>query len=233
MGSFEDVPEAYRSPSHQQAWLDHRKIRAFLDSGCYREKDYLSKGHYYGRRYPDLFLSYDQVYVLDIVRDTKDTIVSHYYHFKRERGVDWDFSSYYWRIGRFKAYQIWLYHETWRGSSPRVYTSSFERLKQDFEEEVANIGRFVGRTLVAEDIERIKRETSITSMQKRHGQDAKKETERFFRKGAVGDWKSHFDEQMLDDISKIERGELDLLGRSLYHLFFSVRPFLTRNLLRR
>jgi len=223
---FDEIPEQYRSSLYRQAWLDHKKALAFLESGYYRERDFISKGHFFGHRYRKLFLSYKDVYVFDITRDMKDSIASHYYHFKRVYGVDWDFPTFYWRVGRFKAYQIKLYHGTWYRSAPTVYVSSYERLKNDFEEEVHRIGRFIGVELEEGRIREIKEITSIESMRQARGQDKLREDQRFFRKGVVGDWRNHFNERMLRDVERIESRGLNPLDWSIYHLLFSLRPSL-------
>jgi hypothetical protein len=43
------------------------------------------------------------------------------------------------------------------------------------------------------------------------GQSAHPGEEDFYRKGIVGDWKNHFDPEMLDDIGRIEQRGLGLL----------------------
>lgn len=224
---FDEIPPEYRNPLHKKAWLDKHKIRPFLESGLHRSNDYLSKGHIYGRRYRDLLLAYPEVYVLDIVRDTRDAIVSHYYHFKRLYKVDWDFERFYWRVGRYKAYQIKLYHDTWDLPDESIYVSSYQRLKDEFETEVKRIGAFIGVDLDADELARIREATSLERMQADRGQDKLDEQQRFFRKGAIGDWREHFDEKSLADIDRIEAEGLRLVDQGVFHLAFSLRPTLT------
>jgi hypothetical protein len=217
---FYEIPEPYRKRVHKQVWVDPVKLRAFLESGCYRERDYISKGHYSSKKTRDLLLSHDDVTVFDITRDLRDTIVSHYYHFSRMYGVDWDFDKYYWRVGRYKAFEIRQYHQTWGISAPNVYVASFERLKRDFGGEVRQIARVLGMELDQAAVERVKEETSLSAMR---NQRRKAGATKFFRKGEVGDWAAHFDERTLADVQRIEKHGLPLVERGIYALLFDVR----------
>ena len=217
---FDEIPEPYRKQVHKQVWVDPVKLRAFLESGCYLERDFVSKGHYSGKKVRDMLLSKEGVIVLDITRDLPDTIVSHYYHFARMYSVDWSFDRYYWRVGRYKAFEIRRYHQTWNVPSPKVYVSSFERLKSDFGGEVRRIARAIGQELGDDDVERIREATTLSSMRKRRRSSG---ATQFFRKGEVGDWEAHFDERSLADIRSIEEHGLSLVDRGVYAVLFDLR----------
>lgn len=222
---FEELPEEYgRGPGKIRAFLKPEKIPAFLESGVYKSENYWAKGHYFSDRYRDLFLSYDSVYIFNIKRDIKDSLVSHYHHLIRQDKLDEQlsrpdnirkgFSDYYWRLGRYKAQQLMIYHKVWDVPSPQIYVSSFERLKNNYEKEVESIGHFLGLNLSTEEIARLKDVTSIQSMQKAKGMDKLEEHKRFYRKGLIGEWKSYFDDTMLADVEQIEHvglGRVDML----------------------
>lgn len=223
VGDAEPVPEAYRNRGARKGWLAERKIRPFLESGLHLERNYRSKGHIQSTRHRDLLLSHEGVVVFDITRDLRDAVVSHYYHFRRQKGMDWDFRTYYRRVGRYKAHQIVRYHEVWDVPSPQVYVSSFERLKTDFRAEVRRLAAVLGKELDDEAIEAIRQKTSLSSLARQWGQDSRPPEERHFRKGGTGDWRDHFDEESLADIAAIERGELGTLDRLAYHSLITVR----------
>ena len=224
MMPFEDVPESYRSGRHDQPWLDPTRMRAFLSSGDYLLGTYLSKSHVYGQRSRSLLLSHPNVLVFDIERDLRDAIVSHYYHFRRAYAVPWSFDRFYWRVGRFKAFQIRQYHLTWRAPHPQLYTSSYERLKTDFDAEARRLAAHLGLEPSEADLARIRDGTSIDTMRRVRNQDKLPPEQRFFRKGAVGDWHEHFDERALADIDRIAAAGLPALDRLAYHLLFDLRP---------
>lgn len=226
LAPFEEVPVAFRSPFHKEAWIDVPRLKAFLDSGCYVSRDIVSKGHFSRQRDRRLLLTRPNVLVLNIERDLRDALVSHYYHMKRDHKLNWSFAEYYRRLGRYKAKQILAYHATWRESAPNLYLSSYERLKEDFEGELGNIARFLDAPLTPERAEQIRDRTSLKTMQKERGQDHLPEDQRFFRKGIVGDWMNHFDDDMLADLERVTAGRLGPVGSATYHLLFDVRPVL-------
>lgn len=96
--------------------------------------------------------------------------------------------------------------------------TSYERLLADFASEVQQIGEFLGLALDDDEIERIRRETTLEALREKYGQSEDDEKPTFFRKGVVGDWMGHFDERMLRDIKKIERSGMSLLDRAMFKL---------------
>lgn len=225
MVEFAEIPPAYQHPRFSH-WVDPKKLKMFLERADYRGQNYISKGHFYRPQDRTLLLSHDEVYVLDIRRDIKDVLVSHYYHLQRQRKIRTKFSRYYWTLGRFKAHQIKQYHRIWGVDSPQIYVSSFEQLKTNFEEEVRNIGRFLGLDLSDAKLRWLEEQTTIEQLRKQNREEDKPEGERFFRRGAVGDWKDHFDEKALEDLQRIKEEGLRGIGLAKYHLLFAARPLL-------
>lgn len=237
-GHFSRLPETYAINIKGRNWLDNDRIKSFLESGLYRDTDYFSKGHYFDPRRRDLFLSYEGVYVFNIKRDLKDSLVSHYYHLIRQNKLGEElasperlkkgFSDYYWRLGRYKAQQLMIYHEVWDVPSAQIYTSSFERLKTDYEAEVQRIGHFIGLDLSLKEIAELKEKTSIQTLQKNKGLDKLPEHKRFLRKGLIGEWQNYFDDDALEDVAKIEARGLGKIDMLKYHALFRVLDFRRR-----
>ena len=228
---FENLPAEYSMDvKDQRQWLKPGLIKNFLDSGVYQQTNMIAKGHHFENGVRELLLSYDGVYVLNIKRDLKDSLVAHYFHLIRQGKLSESlasperrregFSEYYWRLGRFKAQQIMTYHQVWDVPSPNVYVSSFERLKTDFTNEVGEIGRFVGLNFSPEQIAELKRKTSIETLRKAKGHDKLPEHKRFFRKGMIGEWREYFDDDILVDINRIEEQGLNTLDRLKYKAVF-------------
>ena len=224
---FSKVPEQY---GKKFDWLKPGRIEDFLESGIYRDTNYIVKGHYYSRRDRDTFLAYDDVYIFNIKRDIKDSLVSHYFHLLRQdklseklaapEKLKKGFLDYYWRLGRYKAQQLIIYHQAWDIDSPKVYVSSFERLKNDFGSEVQKIGSFLGIELSQEEVAALKEKTSIQTLQKAKGLDKLPEHKRFYRKGLIGEWQSYFDEKALADVENIQTKGLGTLDMLKYHAIF-------------
>ncbi len=231
-GAFEKLPREYSMDvEDDRQWLKPELVKAFLDSGVYHNTNFLAKGHHFENGVRDTLLSHEDVYVFNIKRDVKDSLVAHYFHLIRQNKLGEDlalperrrqgFASYYWRLGRFKAQQIMTYHRVWDAPSPRVYVSSFERLKTDFDDEVRRIGLFIGFDFSPEEIAELKRKTSLEALQKKKGHDKLPEHKRFFRKGLIGEWRDFFDEDILADVEKIESQGLGTLDTIKYHAVFT------------
>lgn len=226
---FAPIPEAWgqKSLSH---WIDPPKIAAFLREVDCENTDYLSKSHIFDRAMVKLLLASPQVRVLDITRDVKDSIVSHYYHLIRERRIPEGFVPYYWKIGRYKAYELRLYHQVWRIDSPNIYTSSFERLKLDFHNEVRALGAFLQVDLSDDQLDELQDATTLKKLQANTGEEEKSEKERFFRKGEIGDWENHFGAAERDDVERVYRDGLPVYGRLRYGAQFTARRRVKRML---
>ena len=230
--TFESLPAEFSMDTEgDRQWLKPERVKDFLESGVYRDADYLAKGHHFGRGVRELFLSYEGVVVFNIKRDLKDSLVAHFYHLIRQNKLSADvarperrregFSSYYWRLGRFKAQQIMTYHQVWDAPSPRVYVSSFERLKTDFEDEVRRIGRPIGFDFSPGEIAELARKTNIQTLQQARGFDKVPEHKRFFRKGLVGEWREHFGPAELADIEKVQAEGLGAVDMFRYRALFA------------
>jgi hypothetical protein len=222
MRTFEPIPKPFQHPDYEH-WIDSRKIAQFLQEPDHYSHHYLSKSHIYDRDLVSFILSCDAVRVLTISRDMRDVLVSHYFHLRRMSKVSSEFSGYYWRLGRLKACQIWEYHDAWNATAPNLYATSFERLKTSFGDEVQKIGEFIGVALSPEDVERIREETSLRRLQQLRGETATPEAQRFFRKGAIGDWQGHFDQRMLDDLENLRTNGLGIGDALKYKLVFDYR----------
>ena len=222
MADFEEIPAPYQDPRFD-TWVDVYKIKPFLNDVDYATKNYISKSHIHNPRLRDAILAHDNVRVFDIERDLRDVLVSYYYHQVRERRIRVDFERFYWLLGRYKAYQILQYHAAWNIGAPNVYTTSFEKLKNDFNRETAAIADYLGLTVSASEIEAIKEGTSLARQQKERGEEDKPEHERFFRKGIIGDWKNHFTPELLADLEQIQSEGFGVLDRARYGILFSSR----------
>ncbi|MFP4106435.1 MAG: sulfotransferase domain-containing protein [Phycisphaerae bacterium] len=223
MMEFQPIPESYRHPDYL-LWISSYRLADFLREVDFQNHNFISKGHLHSHKYVDLLLSHPDVRVFDITRDVRDVIVSHYYHMVREGKVKSEFGPYYWKLGRYKAYQIVEYHKLWSVDHPQMFVSSFESLKTDFHNEVRRIGSFLGCDLSEEDIDRIKDKTSLQRLREKRGEEGVPEEKRFYRKGIIGDWQNHFDDDMARDIERIQESGLSGLSRLKYQAFFKIRP---------
>lgn len=233
---FEWPSSEFLTSSKKHPTIRPDAVGSYLQNGDYQSKDVITKTHYGSERIRDLLLSNPHTRVLDMERGLYDVIVSTYYDSCRREGFTGDFSKFYWFEGRSLAQYLIQYHQIWGTGHPHVYVTSFEALKEDFAPEVRRIAKFLDRSLTDEEVEQIRQETDITSLRENYQDDPQYNDEKnpFFRKGIVGDWKSHFDQSMLRDIETIERsgiGSFDMVElsnkvkRKLFGMFPALSPY--------
>jgi hypothetical protein len=216
-------------------------LQEFLDKEEYSTRDLITKTHYGRIRQRDLLLSRPQARVLDMKRDLYDVIVSTYYDWRLRHGFAADFKTFYWFEGRTLAEFLIKYHQVWGDGHPQVYVTSFEALKTDFAREARRIADFLGVSPTDREIAELEQETSIDSLREQYKDDPRhaareggRPEEQFFRKGVIGDWKNHFDDRMLRDISEIEKHGIrrfdvveltNKAKRYLYSVFPALSPY--------
>lgn len=202
----QDPPKNYLTQrSEKSPCIRPELLASYLATEDYRTRNFISKNHLNRVEHRDLLAKYDDVYVFDIERDPKDVIVSNYYHDRFRNGYQGSFADYYWEQGREVAGTLADYHNLWRGDHPRFYISSYEKLHQEFAGEVRRIAAVLGVLIADEELETVRERTSIKNLREDYREDPRYAGEKFFRKGEVGDWRNHFDTEMLNDIVRIER----------------------------
>jgi hypothetical protein len=213
-------PVEYLNPEWRNPSIVPDRLSVLLQT-LTPDTNYLVKNHFGKSHERDLLLSNPHVRVLDIQRDLRDVVVSAYYHARRKEGYTSDFNTYYWEHGRKTAQEVVRYHELWAVNSPQVYVSSYERLHEQFAEEVSRIATFLNRSVSADQIDRIHEITTLDSLRERyHEQD---QSQKFFRKGIIGDWQNHFDEAMLADLDKLSQAQKPSLMHRLKSRLSGIR----------
>ena len=104
------------------------------------------------------------------------------------------------------------------------HVASYEGLKEDFPSQVRAIACVLGVTLVDDEIERLRDETSMDSLREKYSEKPLYQGENFFRKGVVGDWENHFDQATLRDIDKVLTHGIGEFDR--HHLAYRFRRWL-------
>lgn len=211
--SIDDKYLTLRNPKHP--CIRPESLQDFLATEDFVAANYLTKNHIDKPEYRDLLLGTDHIYVFDIERDARDVVVSRYYHECFRNDYKDSFQRFYWDVGRQMVADLSKYHALWRDAGPRAYVSSYESLHNDFEAEVMRIGATLGKTVGAAEAQEIRDKTSLGRLRKDYRDEPRFEGEKFFRKGKIGDWKSHFDDELLEDIRRVQEkgiGRIDLPG---------------------
>ncbi len=231
MAPFAAIPPRYADEKYAH-WVHLGKLDAFARDESV-EGNFLSKSHIYLPSMVKRVLSLECVSVVNIERDIRDVVVSAYYHYKRvNKKENLTFGDYYRRVGRYKAAEVLQYNLSWKIDHPRVLLTSYEALKSDFDGEVGKVADFLGFSVTPDDLSRIRTETSMENLQRKRGEDKRPEAERFFRKGIVGDWTSHFDPSEIVDLENIAKNGLKGLDRMKYLVAFPLRRRITLSILR-
>jgi hypothetical protein len=200
-------PEFHDEKEWRGESIAEDKLPLFLKKIDYRNKNYISKNHYYETKTRDLLLTYDDVYIFNIKRDIRDVIVSAYYHFKREEGLNQTFEEYYWQRGKNLIWYMNDYHAIWSAREAKIHVTSYNGLLEDFENEARQISTFLDYPLKPGVVKRLRNQTTIEESRKLWREDSKPPEECFFRKGIIGDWKNHFTPEIEADYNEIQRVE--------------------------
>jgi hypothetical protein len=205
MTGFPPPPDKYLNPDWVNPSIDPQKLESTLSDLDYHSNNYIVKNHFDRTWQRNLLLKYEDVYVLDIQRELSDVVVSAYHHNKNKHDFNKSFMFYYWRYGRFTAMNVKKYHELWdpNRSPDKIYMSSFEKLKKEFNQECKDLGLFIGKNLSFDAIRNIYNETSIDTLRKKY------DDQDFFRKGKVGYKDEYFSKLMEKDIEMIKSGNIN------------------------
>ncbi len=191
------------------------KLAAYLAGAAFDSRDVISKNHLDKAEHRALLLAHKAVRVVCMTRDSRDVIVSGYYHDRLNRAFDGSFAQYYWEGGRTIIPKLMRYQSTWSQPHAQMTATSFEALKTDFQGEVARIAGLLGLSPDIDALERIRQETSLESLREKYQNAPSHRSAEadFFRKGETGDWRNHFDDKILADHDRIWRQGISRLDR--------------------
>lgn len=191
------------------------RLSAYIAGGEFTSRDIITKNHLAKPEHRALLLANENVRVFCMTRDTRDVMVSAYYHDLRKQRFEGSFAKYYWEEGRELLPLLMRYRAVWAAPHPQVASTSFEALKSDFAGEVARIAAVLEVPAGADDIDRIRKANSIDALRDKY-QDAPSHRSAegdFFRKGESGDWQNHFDDKILADHDRVCRDGIPTLDR--------------------
>lgn len=229
----EELPMKYTNKAlsqkkEREKSIDEHDLKEFLQCVDYKNNNYLSKNHYFNEATLKLIKSEENVKILGVRRDLRDVVTSYYYHQLRLERFNWDFEKYYWAVGRYFLFLNLQYRKRCYINHNNIYIVSYEGLKQNFKKECMDLGSFLGVSLNNEDIKKLEEKTSLQNLRKKRGEE--KEDKKFFRKGVVGDWKNHFNQEILDDYNNIIRNGLSRFDFLRYKLMYPIRQDVKRTL---
>lgn len=227
---FQEIPEPYQNKSWGKIGakrsISQKKLKSFFQKVDYTKINYISKNHFHRKQELELIINQENCKVFCIERDLRDVVVSYYYHQIRKETLNCDFKTYYWRYGRYFVEFMVQYQKTWHLNHPNIYISSYEGLKEDFLQECIRVANFMGIQLDENQASNIKEATSLNNMRKKWGEEEKSDKKKFFRKGIVGDWENHFENEIINDFEIIQNKGLSGLPKLRYNIIYPFRLFL-------
>ena len=216
-----EFPKEFQHPRHRNL-INIFKIKDFISSSIFRKsKVWLSKSHIFHSPIINQISSEESVKIININRDIRDVLVSHYFHLKNAKKYNSDFNSYFYSWGKYKAIQYLLYNKAWENESCLKLT--YLELKNNNIETIKTIARYLEVPITNKQALHIQKETDINKLRESSKEKNLNEEAWFYRKGIVGDWKNHFDEKMLDKLKKIQLGHLNWNERLVYVIKFTFR----------
>lgn len=199
---FTAPPREYLNPTWKNPSLLPETIEPLLK--VLKPSDgFIVKNHFDKPEHRAVLLKHPDVRVFDMTRDLRDVVVSAYYHVRRVDGFEGDFETYYWGLGRKIVRDVSRYHALWARPSKQIACASYEGLHNDFETEVGRWLAFLNIHVPPEKIAESKKATSLDSLRERYGEQ--NDSDKFFRKGVVGDFQNHMTPKMLADLTDLER----------------------------
>ena len=158
-----------------------------------------------------------------VMRNAKDTLVS-YYHFYRSNaglgrmtGTFEDFMDLYKR-NKLQNWFDWNL-DWWKYKDhPNVIFFTYEDMKADIKREVRRLVDFLGVSVSEDVIDDVCNQSSFGAMSDRFAKDERlkkvvdPKISPFMRKGQIGDWKNHFNEEDNRYIDDLIRKRVDGTG---------------------
>lgn len=146
----------------------------------------------------------DKCKVIFVTRNIKDMAVSYYYHhqLKTKEYSFKEFAQGYKKGVILQTPMIPMTLEAWnKRHLPNLLFNTYEDMKKDFRSTVEKLAKFLDLSLTEETFQELEERVNIEAFRKdvlvnKSNEIPMKAGKSFIRKGVVGDWKNHFDEDM-------------------------------------
>ena len=233
--SLSRVPDSYTNDINSPTKIIESKLDDFVLNESFDHKTYITKSHFF--KESTLSSPYPKnVKFIFVDRDMKDAIVSHYYHIKHKFRINVSFNLYYKILGKYKAYEIYLFNKRCKRYFGEDHFISYHDLKNRFSDSIDKLCSILDlKKLDYSEIEDLMRETTIDKLRERSrtGQSQyypskRKDNWKQFRKGKEGDWIHYFSDNSLSHIRRTEKGEMSVALKVMYYMLFTLRRILGR-----
>jgi hypothetical protein len=219
------VPEEFQY-RNLSSWIDPSKLNEIVNYSTISDDLYISKGHIFKPSLIHQLAQYTNVKIIITHRDLGDSIVSAFYHFKRQHAKWISFRLYYWLVGRYKAYEMHLYLFNWQKvSNKNVYYVSYELLKKDIRSEIVKLCVFLDISLTPSQLDQVIHSTDFNVVLDARNQLNVDATKRSVRKGKTGEFVKYTNVSISKDIQSIIQGKFGIVSKFIHTLMFVLRRY--------
>ena len=159
--------------------------------------------------------------IVVVMRNVKDAIVSFYYHYQSSDGLNFDGHDFDEFFDLFREKHLvygdwydWVLDWWTEKDNPNVCFVFYEDMKENIRKETRRVAQFLGHNLTDDQIQFVADRANFDTMKKKRMVISKNETEGkgHFRKGIVGDWRSHFSVEQTQYVDQLTTEKLEGTG---------------------
>ena len=214
-----NFPIKFQQPKRPN-YINRYKISTFINK--HKDEIWISKTHISERSIINqLNVDSELIKVININRDIRDVVVSHYFHLQNNKKYNGTFQTYFSKWGKFKAIQVFDYEKSWENNKNSL-NIKYEDLINNFDKTIFTIAEYLNITMSDQLLNKIRLNTNIQTLRS-NKQGKLHEKKWFFRKGEIGDWKNYLDHSMISDIKRIQNNKLSIKELLLYTIKFRIR----------
>jgi hypothetical protein len=198
LGVRTKVPEKFQNPDWRNSSLREESIYSFLTDVDIATVDYYSKNHLSGnvmvgdRTFRDV-LNCENVYMVNIIRNIPDMLISRFYHESERNRPGMTFKDFFDARAAKVVKKYVDFHSSWHMAEKQPYLLKYEHLHSDFSRSVRDLASYLGLDIDRTRLEEIREQTLFRPGKSRH-----------MRKGIVGDSRNYLDRDMHDRLEVIK-----------------------------
>ncbi len=155
-----NFPNNFQNPKHAN-WINRFRIEDFLNYENSNIRNiWVSKSHIFQQKIiNEIMINQDSIKIINIDRDIRDVLVSHYHHLINAKKIKGDFKNYFYKWGMYKAKQILDYRLAWKDYD--CLKLKYVDLLEKNHETIKEIAKYLEIDLNKQQVLQIEKETNI------------------------------------------------------------------------
>ena len=226
-----DTKEKYTNNVNSPTSIVESKLNEFLINEDYKTNYYLTKSHYLSKKTFNMKAD-KNIKFFFIDREINDVIVSHFHHFKIRSKLKLSFQTYFFFIGKLKAYEVLNLRKIYSRFSNEKNSFLYSDLINNFEDSVNKISKYLDLgDFDKSQLTFLKKRTSIENMREKinngeltyYSQTDSKKRKELIRFGKSGNWKNYFTKENEKTVDNICNNKASIILKISYYIFFTLR----------